>query len=62
MTRGRHKKMLMLIAICLVTVFAEPESSPDELYSRFPKNRDEDKCYDDNGRPQVRTFIIIYYI
>ena len=53
----------MLIAICLVTVFAEPESSPDELYSRFPKNRDEDKCYDDNGRPQVRTFVhIIYYI
>ena len=43
--------MLMLIAISLVVVLADPEPS-DELYSRFPKNREEDKCYDDNSKPQ----------
>ncbi|XP_076636198.1 laminin subunit gamma-1 isoform X1 [Colletes latitarsis] len=51
MTRGRHKRMLILVAISLVVVLADPEPS-DELYSRFQKNRDEDKCYDDTGKPQ----------
>lgn len=50
--------MLMLIAISLVVVLADPEPS-DELYSRFPKNREEDKCYDDNGKPQVCALFII---
>ncbi|CAL7935288.1 unnamed protein product [Xylocopa violacea] len=51
MTRGRHKAMLMLIAVCLVAVFAEPDPS-EELYSRFSKSRDEDKCYGDNRKSQ----------
>lgn len=61
MTRGRHKKMLMLIPILLVAVFAEPD--PDDLYRGFPKYRDEDKCYDDSGKPQVRAhFVNILFI
>ncbi|KAG7211484.1 hypothetical protein KM043_010758 [Ampulex compressa] len=32
-------------------VVAEPDPS-EELYSRFSKNREEDKCYDDSGKPQ----------
>lgn len=62
MTRGRHKKMLMLIPILLVAVFAEPDPS-DDLYRGFPKYRDEDKCYDDSGKPQVRApFVNILFI
>lgn len=62
MNRGRHKKILILIAICLVAVFAEPDPLDELFYSRFSKNRDEDKCYDDNGRPQVRNFMYYIYI
>ncbi|XP_033323034.2 laminin subunit gamma-1 isoform X1 [Megalopta genalis] len=50
MTRGRHKKILAVLVISMVVVLAEPD--PAEEYSRFAYNRDEDKCYDDNGRPQ----------
>ncbi|XP_076248690.1 laminin subunit gamma-1 [Calliopsis andreniformis] len=49
MTRGRHKEALIFLAVYLVTVFAESE---EDLYSGFPRLREEDKCYDDNGRPQ----------
>lgn len=37
-------------------VLADPEADPsEELLNRFhqPKNHKEDKCYDENGKPQV---------
>ncbi|XP_076658555.1 laminin subunit gamma-1 isoform X1 [Halictus rubicundus] len=49
MTRGRHKKMLIVLAISMVAVLAEPD--PAEEYVRFA-HRDEDKCYDNTGKPQ----------
>lgn len=42
--------LLLLVGSCAL---ADPEPS-DELFNRLqPKNRNEDKCYDENGRPQV---------
>jgi len=47
--------LLSLVGICVV--LADPKADPsEELFNRLqlPKNRNEDKCYDENGRPQVR--------
>lgn len=40
-----------LIVGLLVGTFADPDPT-DEHFQRISKNRDEDKCYDDTGRPQ----------
>lgn len=44
---------LLVAASCVV--LADPEADPsEELFNRLqPKNRNEDKCYDENGKPQV---------
>lgn len=50
---------LLLVGSCVV--LADPEADPsEELFNRLqqPKNRNEDKCYDENGRPQVSTFCL----
>ena len=48
-----HKDLyLHLIVGSLIGIVAEPESKNDQFHS-FPKTRDEDKCYDGTGRPQV---------
>lgn len=45
--------LLMLVECCVV--LADPEADPsEELFNRLPKNRNEDKCYDENSKPQVR--------
>jgi hypothetical protein len=46
--------LLFLIAGSCI-VLADPEADPsEELFNRLqPKNRNEDKCYDENGKPQV---------
>ncbi|KAH0945533.1 hypothetical protein HN011_010340 [Eciton burchellii] len=45
--------LLFLIAGSCI-VLADPEADPsEELFNRLqPKNRNEDKCYDENGKPQ----------
>lgn len=55
--------LLSLVGSCVV--LADPEADPsEELFSRLqlPKNRNEDKCYDENGRPQVRPDCLCYVI
>lgn len=44
--------LLLLCVGLLIGVFADPDPT-DEQFHRIPKNRDEDKCYDDSGRAQV---------
>lgn len=44
--------LFFLYAILLIGVFADPDPT-DEQFHRIPKNRDEDKCYDNSGRAQV---------
>ncbi|XP_051161958.1 laminin subunit gamma-1 [Leptopilina boulardi] len=43
--------LFFLYAILLIGVFADPDPT-DEQFHRIPKNRDEDKCYDNSGRAQ----------
>lgn len=46
------KILLLVFGICVIVTLADPETS--ELFNRLPRtNRNEDKCYDENGRPQV---------
>jgi len=53
--------LLFLIAGSCI-VLADPEADPsEELFNRLqPKNRNEDKCYDENGKPQVWITYIGY--
>lgn len=43
---------LLLVAAAWCAACAEPD--PAIEFNRIPNLRDEDKCYDSNGRPQVR--------
>lgn len=36
-------------------IAADPDPS-EEFYHRIPQNRDEVKCYDESGRPQVSNY------
>ncbi|XP_066585793.1 laminin subunit gamma-1 [Prorops nasuta] len=45
------KKSLLVASALIVFVCCNPEPS-DELYSRRPLSRDEDKCYDEHGKAQ----------
>ncbi|XP_011142346.1 laminin subunit gamma-1 [Harpegnathos saltator] len=48
----RVTKVFLLLLLVGSYALASPEPS-DELYSRFqPRTRKEDKCYDENGKPQ----------
>lgn len=54
--------LLLLVGSCIV--LADPEAEPsEELFNRLqlPKHRKEDKCYDENGRPQV-SLDYLYYL
>ncbi|XP_012279283.1 laminin subunit gamma-1 [Orussus abietinus] len=42
----------VLAAILIGLIGTQASQDSDEQFNRIPKNRDEDKCYDDNGRPQ----------
>lgn len=54
--RGSAIWGLLLVGSCVVLADPEADTAAEELFSRLqlPKNRNEDKCYDENGRPQVR--------
>ena len=48
-----HKNLFFhLIVGFLIGILAEPDSTHEQFH-RIPKTRDEDKCYDHTGRPQV---------
>lgn len=49
---------LAAIAYSSLNVIAEPDPSEDN-FRNIPKNREDDKCYDNAGRPQVKKKRII---
>lgn len=40
------------VGLLIIGVSADPDPT-DEQFHKIPKNREEDKCYDNSGRAQV---------
>lgn len=52
-----HGSLFYLLIVGLhMGAFAEPDPT-DEQFNRIPQNREEDKCYDVTGKPQVSVIL-----
>lgn len=64
--KGKMKGSAIWVLLLLVgsyVVLADPEPDPsEELFNRLQlsKNRNDDKCYDENDKPQVRLDCLYY--
>ena len=47
------RRLLLVAAVALMCAGGHAEPDPALDWSRMSKLRDEDKCYDNNGRAQV---------